>query len=367
MLAGVEVPIVIVGFGNAADIVKCLTAIATQRGCPKIGVFICENGGADAFDALIGAISTPGGPCVGEGEKLDLAGPDFVRVRRLRLVRAQVPITLAQARDNLGFAGGVNAWIRRLLSETGWSGVWMLNPDTWPEPDALAELVNFAVKRRKGMVSSRIMFPDRTDIASSRGLKWRKLAASVKGVDIFAPVSPAPDPDDVERRIDSPTAVSIYVTRACIDKIGLMDEFLLPLLRRFRLGCSRQGRLRDWLRAQFGGSAYRRQIDWRGAQAGPTIARSRLSEEPQSASLRAPASPGLVCVDRFRVLPEDRRIPGGRIDAQLCRGAKRPCRRPARRKRAAGDGPQAGRRLNRNDTRGSPPVNRVRSRRLPAE
>ena len=70
MLAGVEVPIVIVGFGNAADIVKCLTAIATQRGCPKIGVFICENGGADAFDALIGAISTPGGPCAGDGEKL---------------------------------------------------------------------------------------------------------------------------------------------------------------------------------------------------------------------------------------------------------------------------------------------------------
>ena len=54
MLAEVEVPIVIVGFGNAADIVKCLTAVAEQRGCPKIGVFICENGGAAAFDALIG-------------------------------------------------------------------------------------------------------------------------------------------------------------------------------------------------------------------------------------------------------------------------------------------------------------------------
>jgi hypothetical protein len=61
MLAEVEVPIVIVGFGNADDIVKCLTAIGEQRGCPKIGVFICENGGAGAFDALIGALSKPGG------------------------------------------------------------------------------------------------------------------------------------------------------------------------------------------------------------------------------------------------------------------------------------------------------------------
>jgi GT2 family glycosyltransferase len=222
MLADVEVPIVIVGFGNADDIVKCLTAIVGQRGCPTIGVFICENGGAEAFDALIGALLKPGGPCAGAAEELDRA--DFLRTRRLSLAAAPVSVTVGLARENLGFPGGVNAWIRPLLPEPGWSGVWILNPDTWPQPDALAELVDFAVKRRKGMVSSRIMFPDRSDIASSRGLKFRKLSASEAGVDIFAPVSPAPDPDDVERRIDSPTGVSFYVTRACIDQIGLMDE-----------------------------------------------------------------------------------------------------------------------------------------------
>src|SRR5208282_3268807 len=37
MLADVEVPIVIVGFGNADDIAKCLTAIGEQRDCPKVG------------------------------------------------------------------------------------------------------------------------------------------------------------------------------------------------------------------------------------------------------------------------------------------------------------------------------------------
>ncbi len=50
MLTDVEVPILIVGFKNTADIVKCLSAVGEQRGCPKFGVFICENGGADAFD-----------------------------------------------------------------------------------------------------------------------------------------------------------------------------------------------------------------------------------------------------------------------------------------------------------------------------
>lgn len=222
IMAGVEVPIVIVGFGNADDIAKCLTAVSEQRDCPRIGVFICENGGAAAFDALVGALAKPGGPCAGDVEPIDTEG--FLRVRRLNLVGAQVPVTVGLARENLGFPGGVNAWIRPLLAERGWSGVWILNPDTWPQPRALAELVDFAVKRRKGMVSSRIMFPDRSDIASSRGLKFRKLSASEAGVDIFAPVSPPPDPDDVERRIESPTGVSFYVTRACIDEIGLMDE-----------------------------------------------------------------------------------------------------------------------------------------------
>jgi len=224
MLADVEVPIVIVGFGHAADIVKCLTAVGAQRGGPRIGVFLCENGGPAAFDSLIEALSSPGGPCAGEAENLDLDVPVFLRVRRLRLAAANVPVFVAQARENLGFPGGVNSWIRLFLPERGWDGVWVLNPDTWPAPDALAELVRCADKRRKGMVQSRIMFADRSDITSSRGLKWHKLRARQSGVDIFGPVSPAPDPDDLERRMDSPTGVSFYVTRACIDKIGLMDE-----------------------------------------------------------------------------------------------------------------------------------------------
>ena len=168
MLAGVEVPIVIVGFGNAADIVKCLTAIATQRGCPKIGVFICENGGADAFDALIGAISKPGGPCAGDGEKLDLAGPDFVRGRRLRLAGAQVPITVAQARENLGFAGGVNAWIRRLLPET-----WLeRRVDTQSRHLAAAGRVGGARRFRREAAQGHGLEPDHV----SRPVRYRLLA-----------------------------------------------------------------------------------------------------------------------------------------------------------------------------------------------
>ena len=157
-------------------------------------------------------------------ESVDPASGDFVRARKLRLGAGQTPVTIGEARDNFGFAGGTNAWMRPLLAEPGATAFWILNPDTWPEPDALAELVEYARKRGKGMVGSRLMIPGRTDIASSRGLKWNKLTAQLMGVDMFAPVLPDPDPADVERRMDSPTGPSMYVTRDCIERIGLMDE-----------------------------------------------------------------------------------------------------------------------------------------------
>jgi GT2 family glycosyltransferase len=221
---GFEVPIIIVGFGHSDDIVKCLNAIATQRRCPKFEVFICENGGPAAYDALVKTLTDKGAPCEGGVEPLEAASNEFTRACRLRLAEGPAKVAIGEARDNFGYAGGINAWLRPLLAEPGWTAIWILNPDTWPEPDALAELVAYAGERGKGMVGSRLMIPGRSDIASSRGLKWNKLSARLTGVDIFAPVSPEPDPEDVERRMDSPTGPSMYVTRNCIERIGLMDE-----------------------------------------------------------------------------------------------------------------------------------------------
>jgi hypothetical protein len=105
MLVDVEVPIVIVGFGNAADVVKCLTAIGKQRGCPRIGVFI-ENGGANAFYVLIEALSSCGGPCAGDTENADLDAPIFSRIRRLRLAGVEIPVFMVSQRRILAFRAG---------------------------------------------------------------------------------------------------------------------------------------------------------------------------------------------------------------------------------------------------------------------
>ena len=163
---------------------------------------------------------------------------------------------------------------------------------------------------------------------------------------MFAPVSPAPDPEDVERRMDSPTGPSMYVTRDCIKRIGLMDDSFFLYWEEV-----------DWgVRAKAAcgiGYAHRSVVPHiSGSTTGTSRKRAKrsavvgLSWQPQQASLRAPASPTLVRVDCVRVLPQNRRIPCGRIDAQFCRRDQGSHRRPARREGSARGGPEAGVGLN---------------------
>ncbi|HEY1559398.1 MAG TPA: glycosyltransferase family 2 protein [Caulobacteraceae bacterium] len=215
-----EVATVIVAFRHPSDVARCLTALARAPARPNFSILICENGGAKAFEELIRTFGEMGLQSTGGAEGVE-ADP-FIRLRTFRLGERLVAV--GDAPNNLGYAGGINAWLSKLRDESDWRGIWVLNPDTWPEPDALGALVRFADDHGKGMVGSRAMFADTMEIVRARGLKWRKLAASVRGVDIFAPAPVRPDPAEVEARIDAPSGCSFYVTRACFERIGMMDD-----------------------------------------------------------------------------------------------------------------------------------------------
>jgi N-acetylglucosaminyl-diphospho-decaprenol L-rhamnosyltransferase len=131
---------------------------------------------------------------------------------------------VAEAKENFGYGGAVNAWLRVLLPLPAWPGAWILNPDTRPEPRALAELVACSAARQKGMVGSRIVAPARSEIVQTRGLRWRRLLSLTEAIEAGAPAAAEPDLVALEARIDAPSGVSIYVTRRCLEQVGLMDE-----------------------------------------------------------------------------------------------------------------------------------------------
>ncbi|MBK5264759.1 MAG: glycosyltransferase family 2 protein, partial [Alphaproteobacteria bacterium] len=106
-----HVAIVIVGFRNLADIQHCLTAIG-QSTYADFEVMICENGGDQAFATLTEALP--------------------------RTLDAGQPIRVVKAPGNVGYAGGVNIGMEETPHADAW---WVLNPDTLPDPGALAALV----------------------------------------------------------------------------------------------------------------------------------------------------------------------------------------------------------------------------------
>jgi N-acetylglucosaminyl-diphospho-decaprenol L-rhamnosyltransferase len=237
-----QVVVVVVAFRNAFDVADCLRALASAQTEPTFEVFIAENGGPVAMDTLINVLVANGGPCRSVLEPdLPIASSLMLRRQVFRLISGGGTlgsrVYVAEMADNLGYAGAINAWLRPLLQVPGWEGTWILNPDTEPTPSALAELVAHSVRRGKGMVGSCTTSPAYPDCVHSRGLAWRKLVAKTLAVDYHAPITPAPNPDDVEARLTAPSGASCYVTRNLIEQIGLMDERYFLYFEDLEWGC----------------------------------------------------------------------------------------------------------------------------------
>jgi N-acetylglucosaminyl-diphospho-decaprenol L-rhamnosyltransferase len=226
MISATPIPIIIVGYRNPEDVTECLEALRGSAADPVFDVYVCENGASSAFDVLVSSLTAVLGPChCDPSSKFDAGkSPQFARVHCLRLRGREARVFVAEAKENLGYAGAINAWLRILLTLPAWPGVWILNPDTQPDARALAELVAWAATRRKGMVGSRLVPSGRPECVHSRGLRWRPLRASTEALDYHASAAIEPDPDELEARIDAPGGASVYVTHACLECLGLMDE-----------------------------------------------------------------------------------------------------------------------------------------------
>ena len=110
-MAMLHVAVAIVGFRNAEDIVRCIAALS-RCDYPDFEVVICENGGAAAYVALQGSISSQ--------------LPNGQNVR------------LIEAPENGGYASGVNICMAATRMAEAW---WILNPDTVPSAGAMGALV----------------------------------------------------------------------------------------------------------------------------------------------------------------------------------------------------------------------------------
>jgi len=218
------IPVIIVSYRTPGDVAACLDSLDRLDIASVVSMHICENGGAAAWDALHCALTTADGPCEAGEEIPAPLRQGFVRVAGLKLHRSGRSVFIGEAVENYGYAGGINAWLAPLMSASAWSGCWILNPDTLVEPGALAALEGMAHDRGLGVVGSRLMAMGESNVVQCRGLRWRKLLASVLAVGRNDSTHVEPEPDAIEAQLDSPSGASCYITRPCIDAIFPLDE-----------------------------------------------------------------------------------------------------------------------------------------------
>ena len=58
-----HVAIIIVGYRNPKDVLRCLSALALATPRPSFDIFICENGGEEWFQELSSDLTAAQGPC----------------------------------------------------------------------------------------------------------------------------------------------------------------------------------------------------------------------------------------------------------------------------------------------------------------
>ena len=170
-------PIIIVSYRTPDDLSACLGSLDTLRSRTDLSVYICENGGPAAWEDLCSALLQENGPCVFAKDIIVPVGHDFKRTACFKLRQSGRKVIVGEAPENLGYAGGINSWLRPLLADSNWAGCWILNPDTKVEPDALIELVEQARGRSLDMVGSRIMLALTDTHVACWGLRWRRLTA----------------------------------------------------------------------------------------------------------------------------------------------------------------------------------------------
>jgi N-acetylglucosaminyl-diphospho-decaprenol L-rhamnosyltransferase len=222
------VVVAIVSYGRPGDVVGCLTAL-TRSHFAGFEVVVVENAGAAAFEGLAVALEAArfaADPSIaGTTMLVDpvRAAESCVRASRFRLPGGQ-RVLVVESCDNLGYGGGVNVAIRCLGDGSGLRGLWVLNPDTEPEPAALLTVVEYAQSGSYGLVGCCLAFAGQDRIQMRGGGSWQPLIGRAVGLGYGESVTSPVDVAAVEQRLRWISGAALYATREFVETVGPMSE-----------------------------------------------------------------------------------------------------------------------------------------------
>jgi len=219
--------VAIVSYGRQEDVVACLSALARSN-FAAFEVVVVENAGPTAFDQLAATLEAiwpaadPGMAAASPLAAPERAGGACVRWCRFWLNNRQ-PLLVVEASGNLGYGGGVNVVIQCVGNVTGWRGVWILNPDTEPDPMALQIVAEYAERGGYGLVGCRLVSAAQ-DRIQMRGGRWRWLIGRGLALGYGEEADSPADVGAIERRLQWVSGAALYATREFVEAVGPMNE-----------------------------------------------------------------------------------------------------------------------------------------------
>lgn len=214
MQSSAQVLVAVVATDEGENVRGCVGSLqeSTYRG---FRVVVCENGGPAGFTRTVAALDEAG---YARDSSADGKGGQV----RFRLRNGQT-VDVIDPAGNLGYSGGVNACIR-FAGQDPWNFVWVLNPDTFPEPDAIKALVERQREGDYGIVGSRLIFVKSGLVQTWGGIRFNGWLNHGGLLGSHQPADTRPDVREVERQIDFISGASMFVSRAYYDTVGPMDE-----------------------------------------------------------------------------------------------------------------------------------------------
>lgn len=286
--ASVKLAVIIVAYNNPDDIDRCLKSLA-HSDLDDFEIFICENGGEAAYERLLAALVGADRTLQRVSDAADIFDQPQKRLTAVTKCRFQCRpnvVRIGLATENLGYGGGVNAWLDPLRGIAGWEAVLVLNPDTEVDSRCLSELV---AKSAEGfdMVGGSLVFDHSPDKVINYGLHWSRMTGRVIAVGRNAPIGSAPSAEDL-RRIDAVSGACVLATRAFVEDVGLMAEDYFLYMEDLDWG-RRRGRRR----IGFASKAVIRHIG------GTTIGSAVAPEKRSHLSIYLSARNGILYARRF--------------------------------------------------------------------
>lgn len=233
-MTGPRLGIVLVNWRRAEDTLECLESVL-RSGIPLRVVVVDNASGDGSAEAIMDWGSGERAASAATAAMAYLSTPPIAKpciVRRLHAVEAtdafpdDATITLIDAGENIGFAGGNNVGVAFLLRDPSIDYVWLLNNDTVVERDAAqAVLARLDATFNVGMCGTVVRYYFRPDVLQAlNGHRFSLWTGRSRGIGSETPARSSFDPAQIARQTDFVLGASLAVSRKFVETIGPMNE-----------------------------------------------------------------------------------------------------------------------------------------------